>query len=167
MGRNYKDVGGDKNPNYKTGLAANGKKTSLYRSWQGMKQRCLNQNHPKYHRYGGRGVKVCDEWLDIRGFSNWAFQNGWKNGMSIDRVDNDGDYCPENCRWVSVSENSKKKSTSKLTFDQAQEIRNRIDSGESEYELASEYGVVHGTIWFIKNRFTHLPSGEIPKKKSK
>lgn len=164
MGRNYSDFKGDKNPNYKTGYAAAGKRQGFYNSWQNMKGRCLNKNNPKYHRYGGRGIKICDDWLKIEDFAEWALKNGWKKGVSIDRIDNDGDYCPENCRWISMSENSRKKSTTKLSFDQAKEIRERVSSGEAEADLAREYGVVHGTVWFIVNNFTHVDEMECSKK---
>lgn len=147
---------GKKNPNYKTGLCIN--RPSVYSSWQNMKQRCLNPKNPKYARYGGRGIKVCDEWLNIKSFYNWAIQNGWKEGYTIDRINNDGNYCPENCRWVSKSENSRKKRTTKIDLITAQEIRSRIK--EDWYKLAKEYNCTHGNIWFIMNNFTHLPDGE-------
>ena len=79
----------------------------LYRIWVGMKQRCLNPNRPKWHRYGGRGIKVCEAWRnDYMSFRNWALNNGYQEDLTIDRIDNDGDYEPDNCRWVTVSENS-------------------------------------------------------------
>jgi hypothetical protein len=153
---------GKKNPRYKTGLCMKGQMNSLYRSWCGMKQRCLNKNNPKYPRYGGRGITVCDEWLDIIGFQRWAIKNGWKEGLSIDRIDNNKGYNPENCRWISVSENSRKKRTTKIDLLQAQEIRSRIN--EDWHELAKEFNCSHGNIWFIMHNFTHLPEGECVKK---
>lgn len=156
---------GKTNGRYKTGLCMKieGQKiSSLYNSWQGMKRRCFSVNNPKYPRYGGRGITVCKEWLDIIGFQKWALANGWKEGMSIDRIDNDKDYCPENCRWISISENSRKKSTTKIDMITAQEIRSRIN--ENWYDLAKEYGCSHGNIWFIMHNFTHLPEGECTKK---
>jgi hypothetical protein len=162
MPRNYEDISGEKNPNYKTGYCMKGKRNSLYNSWQGMKSRCLRKTHPKYYRYGGRGISICKEWIDFKGFLDWALNNGWKEGYSIDRIDNDGNYCPENCRWVSVSENSRKKSTTKIDIITAQEIRSRIN--EDWYSLAKEYGCTHGNIWFIMNNFTHVDEGECAKK---
>lgn len=158
MGRNYRDSTGANNPNYKTGLKTKGNpEASIHNAWMNMKGRCFRDTHPKYSRYGGRGITVCDEWLDIKTFYDWAKSSGWFKGASIDRIDNDGNYCPENCRWVSMSENSRKKSTTKLSMDQANDIRLRLFNGENEYDLAKEYGVVHGTIWFIKNNFIHVP----------
>lgn len=86
-----------------------GKNTSLYRTWGQMKSRCSNTKAPCWKRYGGRGIKVCDEWInDFAAFRTWALANGYKPGLTIDRVDNDGNYAPENCQWLTLSENSKK-----------------------------------------------------------
>lgn len=150
-----RDVSKEKNPNYKTGYCIKGNTPSFYHSWQGMKARCFNKNNPKYKRYGGRGITICEDWLKIENFANWSLSNGWKEGMTIDRIDNDGNYCPENCRWVSLSENSRKKSTTKIDMITAQEIRSRIN--ENWKELAKEYNCTEGNIWFIMNNFTHLP----------
>lgn len=164
MARDYGSVTGKNNHKYKHGFKCGGKGTGFYNSWCNMKQRCLNPNHPKYKNYGGRGIKVCNEWLTSSGFFEWALSNGWKEGLQIDRIDNDGDYCPDNCRWVGISENSRKKRTTKISFEQAKEIRRRVQEGEKEHELAKEFNVVHGTIWFIVNNFTHVPDGECVKK---
>ena len=73
--------------------------------WQTMKQRCENPNREKYAMYGGRGIRVCDEWHDSHAFVEWALANGYEPGKQLDRTDNDGDYSPENCRWVTPKEN--------------------------------------------------------------
>ena len=70
-----------------------------------MKARCVDPNSHKYHAYGGRGIKVCDEWLNsFESFYEWAMANGYQKDLSIDRIDNDGNYYPENCRWVTQKE---------------------------------------------------------------
>tara|TARA_B100000686_G_C16784392_1_gene974203 strand:- start:2383 stop:2886 length:504 start_codon:yes stop_codon:yes gene_type:complete len=153
---------GKNNPRYKTGLCMgkDGKSSGLYNSWQNMKGRCLRQTHPKYERYGGRGIKICNEWLGIEGFYKWAMANGWEPGLSLDRIDNDGNYCPENCQWVTMSANSRKKSTTKLTREQAENIRNLAAQGVDDEVIARSFGVTAGNIWFIKKGYTHVASGE-------
>jgi hypothetical protein len=70
-----------------------------------MKQRCRNTNNKNYRDYGGRGIKICDEWLhDFQTFYDWAMANGYHEGLSIDRVDVNGAYNPSNCRWISQKE---------------------------------------------------------------
>lgn len=87
----------------------------LHSIWLNMKARCNNPNRPKYHRYGGRGIKVCAEWNeDFVCFYNWSIKNGYSPNLQLDRIDNDGDYCSENCRWTTLKENTKNRSTSKF-----------------------------------------------------
>lgn len=87
-------------------------KHKLYSILQGMKDRCYNKNNSNYHRYGGRGIKVCDEWrFHPEKFIEWSFSNGYIDGLSIDRIDNDWDYCPENCRWADRLTQSRNRST--------------------------------------------------------
>lgn len=77
----------------------------LYGVWQTMKQRCVNHNHKNYKNYGGRNIKVCDEWLcDFQLFYYWAICNGYKKGLTLDRINVNGDYEPTNCRWVTQLE---------------------------------------------------------------
>ena len=84
-------------------------RTRLYQTWGMMKQRCYNPKSQIYHRYGGRGITVCDEWRnDFEAFREWALSHGYAEGLTIDRIDVDGNYCPENCQWLTRSENTKK-----------------------------------------------------------
>lgn len=82
--------------------------TVLYKKWAGMKRRCLNQNEQNYKNYGGRGIGVCDKWLNFEGFYE-DMKDGFVEGLSIERINNDGDYCKENCRWIPMSEQVKNK----------------------------------------------------------
>lgn len=79
--------------------------TRLYNIWCCMKQRCLNPNHISYCNYGGRGITVCAEWLHrFQSFYDWAMANGYRDDLSIDRIDNDKGYSPDNCRWATIKE---------------------------------------------------------------
>jgi len=79
----------------------------LYRVWTEMKQRCSNKKYNSYKDYGGRGITVCDEWFDPKIFIEWCLSNGWKKGLFIDRRDNDGNYEPGNCRFITPKESAK------------------------------------------------------------
>lgn len=80
-------------------------RTRLYSIWTGIRSRCFNPNVRSYERYGGRGITVCDSWNnDYATFRDWAFANGYSDELSIDRIDPDGNYCPENCRWATAKE---------------------------------------------------------------
>jgi len=83
-------------------------KYPLYRVWIDMRQRCLNPNHKCYRYYGGKGIKICDQWLNYHTFENWGISNGYQKGLVIDRINNEGNYTPDNCQWITQSENAKK-----------------------------------------------------------
>lgn len=82
------------------------KKTKLYGIWSSMRSRCNNPHNKEYHRYGGRGISCCKEWGSFIPFKEWALKAGYEGGLSLDRIDNDGDYCPENCRWATREQQS-------------------------------------------------------------
>lgn len=80
--------------------------SNLYRVFNAMIERCGKSNAKNYHNYGGRGIKVCDEWIgNYQAFCDWALANGYKKGLQIDRIDNNGNYEPSNCRWVTQKQN--------------------------------------------------------------
>lgn len=84
-------------------------RSPVYRVWRGMIERCTNDNHIHYGSYGNRGINICDEWKDIKTFTGWALNNGYAKGLTLDRIDNDKGYSPDNCRWVDwyVQENNR------------------------------------------------------------
>ena len=86
----------------------------LYNIWQSMKYRCNPTTSTRYPNYSGRGVKLCEEWNEFINFYNWAINNGYDYNLSIDRIDNDGDYCPENCRWADNFVQQNNKSTNRF-----------------------------------------------------
>lgn len=84
--------------------------TRLYNIWSKMKERCYNPTRKAYKNYGKKGVSVCDEWLnDFQKFCDWAIENGYKDNLTIDRINSNGNYEPYNCRWVTLSENVRQK----------------------------------------------------------
>ena len=92
--------------NFKHGDSINDER--LYKTWRNMKTRCYNPNNKAYKRYGNRGIFVYKIWKDDYViFKNWALKNGYKKGLTIDRIDNDGNYEPSNCRFIPKSENSR------------------------------------------------------------
>ena len=119
--------------NFKThGLSKKNKK--LYGVWCSMKARCNNPNTKSYKNYGGRGIKVCDEWQNnFKSFYEWAINNGYKEGLEIDRIDNNGNYEPNNCRFITKQENiSRKIYIKKDTFDWKQAM---IKTGKTLDEI--------------------------------
>lgn len=98
-------------------------KTNLYKVWAGMKQRCYNEKNARYYQYGGRGISVCKEWRDsFMAFCDWSLSHGYSESLQIDRIDCDGNYCPENCRWVTQTENMRNRRPYKTTVKNSEKF---------------------------------------------
>ncbi|MBW7573895.1 hypothetical protein [Caproiciproducens faecalis] len=91
------------------------KTNQLYRCWENIKSRCSNPKDSHYHYYGEKGVTVCDDWKNsYSSFKSWALQNGFMPGLTIDRIDVNGNYCPENCRWITQKEQCSNRTSNRI-----------------------------------------------------
>ena len=107
----YKHKYGIASNNYRHGQTG----TRIYRIYTNMKTRCYNPNYMRYKDWGGRGITVCDEWLnDFMAFYNWAMSNGYTDKFTLDRIDSNGNYEPSNCRWVDYHTQAVNKRTTRL-----------------------------------------------------
>lgn len=131
-------------------------RTKLYSVWRGMKKRCFDANSNNYKYYGARGITVCDEWENnFIAFRDWALSHGYKEGLMIDRRDNNGNYKPDNCRFVTIIESNRNMRTIKLSIEKATEIRHKYNTGQyTQYELGDEYNIDQGNISLIINNKT-------------
>lgn len=129
------------------------KTCGLYGVLHSMKQRCYSRSHKSYPRYGGRGIRICDDWLtNPENFYHWALSNGYAKGLQIDRVDNDGDYSSVNCRLVSARENMRNSSATRLTKAEVLEIRALLQESVREAVIAAQFGLTQSAISRIKTR---------------
>lgn len=97
-----------------------GKSSSkLYKVWEAMKKRCNNPSDKEYHNYGARGIRVSEEWENsYLTFERWAYSNGYIEGLTIDRIDYNGNYCPENCRWTSwIVQGNNKRNNRRIEYN--------------------------------------------------
>ncbi len=123
-------------------------KTGEYKSWIGMKSRCYNSNYPWFNRWGGRGITICDQWLNS--FEKFLKDMGNKPSTKhqIDRENNDIDYTPDNCRWVLAIVNTQNRSTTKLTKEDVHKIKHNYNK-MTRSDIAKLYNVTASTIGSI------------------
>lgn len=112
--------------------------------WQAMIGRCTNPSDCNYRNWGGRGIKVCDRWLDANDFCDWAHANGYQRGLTIERIDNDGDYCPENCCWVTKGAQARNRRTTHWIIVRGRKM--------TLTDAEREFGVIRQTILHRLNR---------------
>ena len=145
----------------------------LYRVWDNMKERCTNPKVHDYPRYGGKGITVCEEWYDVRTFYDWAIANGWKKGLQIDRRDNDGNYEPDNCWFVTRTVNMNNRECVKESKKRAKLIRKEFAKGVTIQELVGKYNRSKQQIYAILRNINSVdpyyivPKSIIAKKRRK
>lgn len=112
----------------------------IYNIWRGMKKRCYDSRHDSYRYYGARGISVCKEWLSFKNFLAWALANGYADNLTIDRIDSDGNYEPNNCRWATMREqNRRHRRCMHLTYNGKTQLA---------IDWAREYGVPLSTFYW-------------------
>jgi hypothetical protein len=129
-----------------------GHKTRLYGVWCGMKNRCYYPGNVAFKWYGGRGVKVCDEWLhDFGKFRDWAESTGYREGLCLDRKNNDLGYSPENCRWVTTFWSTANRRGMRLKAADAYVVKDLVRRGVTPLVVAALYGITPAYVSSIKN----------------
>lgn len=120
--------------------------TAIYKVWENMKQRCLNVSHKDYHHYGGRGINICDSWLDFENF--YADMGDKPKDLSLDRINNDLGYSPENCRWADYR--------TQLTNQRLRKDNKTGYKKIGKYNGKYEVRIRHGSKVEFAGRFTNI-----------
>ncbi|WP_230280280.1 hypothetical protein [Croceicoccus sp. Ery15] len=138
------------------------KRPRLYNIWVMMRSRCLTSSNAGYARYGGRGIIICPEWSDFATFERWALDNGYRDDLTIDRIDNDGNYDPSNCRWADAKTQSRNRN-----------FVRRMPDGRMAMDVAEENGIPVRTMrvrlsagWPLELAVSH-PYGQDRKKRNR
>lgn len=123
-------------------LVGTGGETRLHRIWSNMKARCSNQNHKAFKNYGGRGIAVCCQWTEsYEKFHAWAISSGYSDSLTIERIDNDSGYSPQNCKWIPKTKQVENRRANKINAGIAEEIRIAVSCGESRKSVALRFGI--------------------------
>lgn len=151
---------------YKSNIQYKWGNKKLQRKFASIISRCYNENNKCYKFYGGKGIKICDSWIDNpTSFEKWAMESGYKDGLTIDRIDSDGDYCPENCRWVSKSFNSRfKGNTNVIDVNgekySARELSEKLFIGSNRISEMIKRDGIEKTIKFAKARLYDIENNK-------
>lgn len=142
---------GQKAWNKGLGHGENRVNSRIYRIWDSMRMRCsYKKDVYKYSLYGGRGIKVCEQWNDYLIFKHWALTSGYNDILTLDRIDNDLGYNPKNCQWIPSSDQPRNQRRLKLNFQKANEIRNLYKTGGfTQRDLAKLFNVTQGMIGYV------------------
>lgn len=128
--------------------------TKLWGHWSAMRRRCNTASTGNFAIYGGRGIKVCDEWKDYLAFREWALANGYDDSLSLDRVDVNGDYCPENCRWVTAKEQARNRRNTIYVEFHGERVPLAQLSEEYKVDPDLVYARVVGRGWDVEKALT-------------
>lgn len=112
--KNRKSPAGVKASGFRHGACCGNRPTPLYQVWNSMRSRCLRPQHKSYPRYGGRGINICGQWDSFPAFAEWANDSGYASGRFLDRIDNEGPYSPENCRWADAKTQARNRSNNRM-----------------------------------------------------
>jgi hypothetical protein len=137
---------------YRHGYAPRSGYHPLYSVYSSMMTRCYNPNRSAFKYYGGRGIAVCKQWRHKpEAFIEWAMQNGWKPGLTIERKNNDGNYTPSNCVWATIRQQNRNSRNAKLTANDVKYIKTLLANGQLQRDIGHAFGVSQQTVSAIKH----------------
>lgn len=135
-----------------------GVRSKLYNKWHSMKNRCSRASCKDYKNYGGRGIRVCEEWQDYSKFREWSLSTGYVEGLSIDRIDNNGDYEPNNCKWITMAEQQRNKRNNRIITYNGESLT-LVEWGEKCHIHPDRIGARLNSGWSIEDSlFTKIKS---------
>lgn len=131
----------------------------LHKIWEGMHARCEYKKHPHYNNYGGRGITVCNEWKEYLPFAKWAFRNGYRSDLTLDRINNDLGYYADNCRWATLAEQANNKTSNHYII---------VDGIKMTLaQCAKKYNIPKSTVRWRTNHHHNVITGEKQVKENK